>query len=54
MKKWEVYPMNWFLSLEDATEKIEQWKWEYKHFRPLIYLDDYSPQEFINLHVENV
>jgi putative transposase len=30
----ECLSVNWFLSLEDASEKIEQWKWEYNHFRP--------------------
>jgi putative transposase len=30
----ECLSVNWFLSLEDAPEKIEQWKWEYNHFRP--------------------
>lgn len=49
----ECLSVNWFLSLEDATEKIEQWKWEYNHFRPHSSLDDYSPQEFIKLHMEN-
>ena len=49
----ECLSINWFLSLEDASEKIDQWKWEYNHFRPHSSLDDYSPQEFIKLHEEN-
>ena len=48
----ECLSVNWFLSLEDASEKIEQWKWDYNHFRPHSSLDDYAPQEFIKLHEE--
>lgn len=46
----ECLSVNWFLSMEDACEKIEDWRWEYNHFRPHSTLDDLSPQEFINLH----
>lgn len=46
----ECLSVNWFLSLDDAKEKIEAWKWEYNYFRPHSSLDDLSPQEFINLH----
>ena len=45
----ECLSLNWFLSLEDAMEKIENWKWEYNYFRPHSSLNDLSPQEFINL-----
>jgi len=30
----ECLNTNWFLSLEDAREKIEQWRVEYNYFRP--------------------
>lgn len=48
----ECLSINWFLSLEDATEKIEEWKWDYNLLRPHSSLDDLSPQEFINLQSE--
>ena len=46
----ECLSTNWFLDMEDAQQKIEDWKWEYNHFRPHSALDDLSPQEFIKLH----
>lgn len=46
----ECLSVNWFLSLEDDRQKIDDWKWEYNYFRPHSSLDDLSPQEFINLH----
>ncbi len=46
----ECLSVNWFLSMEDASEKIETWRWEYNHFRPHSSLNDLSPQEFIILH----
>jgi putative transposase len=30
----ECLNTNWFLSLEDAVEKIDKWRTEYNHFRP--------------------
>jgi len=35
----ECLNTNWFLSLEDAKEKIEQWREEYNKFRPHSSLD---------------
>ncbi|MDT4866804.1 IS3 family transposase ISYps8 [compost metagenome] len=49
----ECLSVNWFLSLEDAGQKIDDWKWEYNYFRPHSSLSDLSPQEFINLHQNN-
>jgi putative transposase len=46
----ECLSVNWFLSLEDAQEKIEDWRWEYNHFRPRSSLNDLSPLEYVNLH----
>jgi putative transposase len=46
----ECLSVNWFLSLEDAMEKIENYRWEYNHFRPHSSLNDLTPKEFVNLH----
>lgn len=46
----ECLSVNWFLSMEDAEEKIENYRWEYNHFRPHSSLNDLTPKEFINLH----
>jgi putative transposase len=45
----ECLSVNWFLSLEDAKEKIDAWKWDCNLFRPHNYLNNLSPQEFIIL-----
>jgi putative transposase len=37
----------WFLSLEDAVEKIEAWRQEYNHYRTHSSLNDLTPMEFI-------
>ena len=42
----ECLNVNWFLSMADAQEKINQWKWEYNHFRPHSSLDQKTPVEF--------
>lgn len=46
----ECLSVNWFLSLDDVREKIEDFRWEYNHFRPHSALDDLTPKEFVNLH----
>jgi putative transposase len=38
--------VNWFLSMEDASEKIEGWRVEYNEFRPHSALGDLTPREF--------
>jgi len=43
----ECLSTNWFLSLEDATEKIEEWRWDYNHFRTHSSLNDLTPIEVI-------
>ena len=43
----ECLNAHWFLSLEDAAEKIEAWRQEYNHYRPHRSLDDMTPAEFI-------
>jgi len=42
----ECLNVNWFLSLEDACDKIEQWRLDYNTFRPHSSLDDLTPNEF--------
>ena len=43
----ECLNAHWFLSLEDAIEKIEAWRIEYNHYRPHSSLNDLTPVEFI-------
>ena len=40
---------HWFLSLEDAREKIESWREDYNHRRPHSSLDDLTPVAFAKL-----
>ena len=40
---------NWFLSLEDAREKIGFWREEYNNWRPHGALGNLSPKEFIKI-----
>lgn len=44
----ECLNIHWFLSLEDARQKIEQWRTEYNHFRPHMSLDGLTPEEAMN------
>ena len=41
----ECLNTNWFLSLNDAKEKIEDWRKEYNQFRPHSSLKDQTPHE---------
>ena len=41
----ECLNVNWFLSLDDAEEKILDWKKDYNYFRPHNSLGDKTPQE---------
>lgn len=43
----ECLNTNWFLSLDDAGEKIEHWREEYNSFRPHSSLGDLTPEEFL-------
>lgn len=40
---------NWFLSLEDAREKVEAWREEYNRWRPHGALGNLSPEEFTRM-----
>jgi putative transposase len=42
----ECLNAHWFLSLQDAQEKIEAWRQEYNEDRPHTSLDDQTPMEF--------
>lgn len=42
----ECLNVNWFLSLDDAREKIAHWRREYNEFRPHSSLGDLTPNEF--------
>lgn len=48
----ECLNAHWFLSLEDAKEKIESWRMEYNHYRPHSSLDDLTPAEFVILYIK--
>jgi putative transposase len=38
--------MNWFMSLEDARDKVERWRRDYNEFRPHSALTYLTPVEF--------
>jgi putative transposase len=44
----ECLNVNWFLSLEDAKEKIEHWRREYNEFRPHSSLNNMTPDQVYN------
>lgn len=46
----ECLNVNWFLSLEDAWEKIQAFKEEYNHFRPHSALGNLTPVEALDRH----
>ena len=46
----ECLNVNWFLSIDDAVEKIEAWKEEYNHFRPHSSLDNLTPNEVVEMY----
>lgn len=48
----ECLNLNWFLSVEDAQEKIEAWRVDYNEFRPHQSLGDRTPIEFVTEHLE--
>ncbi|SFF07236.1 Integrase core domain-containing protein [Spirosoma endophyticum] len=41
----ECLNVHWFLSLDDAREKIEHWRQEYNSFRPHSSLGGLTPDE---------
>lgn len=48
----ECLNSHWFLSMEDAREKIESWREEYNTFRPHSSLDNLTPVEYKDRHLE--
>jgi putative transposase len=44
----ECLNVSWFLSLEDAQEKIEKWRRDYNEFRPHGSLGDLTPRQFVD------
>ncbi len=42
----ECLNVNWFLSLEDAREKIRFWRWDYNNLRPHSALGDVPPRTY--------
>lgn len=42
----ECLNLHWFLSLDDAREKIETWRVDYNQFRPHSSLNDMTPEAF--------
>lgn len=46
----ECLNTNWFLSLEDAIEKIDKWRREYNHFRPHSSLQGMTPNEVLKMY----
>jgi putative transposase len=44
----ECLNLNWFLSLDDAQQKIEAWRVDYNEYRPHQSLNDRTPKEFIS------
>jgi len=46
----ECLNMHWFLSLDDAREKIEAWRVDYNEYRPHQSLADMTPKEFAQEH----
>ena len=49
----ECLSMNWFMDLEDAREKIEEYRIDYNTVRPHSSIFDLPPEEFIYLHQIN-
>ena len=43
----ECLNTNWFLSLEDAREKIETWRQDYNEWRPHSALDNLTPRQYL-------
>jgi putative transposase len=44
----ECLNANWFLSMEDAREKIEKWRRDYNEFRPHSSLGDLTPRQYFD------
>jgi len=49
----ECLNKHWFLSLEDAREKVEEWRRDYNENRPHSALGNIPPDEYANRYVES-
>lgn len=47
----ECLNVNWFLSLADAKQKIEEWKIDYNEWRPHSSLDNRAPGDFAKMFI---
>src|SRR6202012_5979680 len=47
----ECLNAHWFLSLEDASSKIEAWRIEYNSYRPHSSLEGLTPDQFVEKHL---
>jgi putative transposase len=47
----ECLNSHWFLSLEEAREKIKAWREEYNDFRPHTSLENLTPIQFRDRHL---
>jgi putative transposase len=50
----ECLQLHWFLSLEDAREKIETWRRDYNDFRPHSSLGYLTPSEFAAKNIDKI
>jgi len=50
----ECLNVNWFLSMEDAQEKIEKWRRDYNEFRPHSSLGDLTPRQFVDKYMDSL
>jgi putative transposase len=50
----ECLNVNWFLSMEDAQEKIEKWRRDYNEFRPHSSLEDLTPRQFVDKYKNSI
>jgi transposase InsO family protein len=48
----ECLNTHWFLSLDDAREKIENWRRDYNGFRPHSALENMTPEEYVKKHLK--
>ena len=48
----ECLNTHWFLSLDDAREKIETWRRDYNEFRPHSALENMTPEEYVKKHLK--
>jgi putative transposase len=49
----ECLNVNWFLSMDDAAQKINEWMEEYNNFRPHSSLNDLTPNEVVKQPLNN-